>query len=244
MARKKDSPQKAALRELMGNYLKENNVKVKDGTDVNSIMRDMMSIILEGALDQELDEELGYSKYDYRNKETDNSRNGHSQKTLHTSYGDMEIDIPRDRKGDFEPQVVKKYQNSITQDMEEKIISMYAKGMTTADIESHMRELYDLEISDSTVSRITDKILPIVKEWQERPLYLQMMIWHFPDTACMKNVDIKLAKTFMKLQTPQELYPSNLKWSPDRRPFLCLRFKSDSICTEHLSDIRHRILRH
>ena len=73
MARKKDSPQKAALRELMGNYLKENNVKVKDGTDVNSIMRDMMSIILEGALDQELDEELGYSKYDYRNKETDNS---------------------------------------------------------------------------------------------------------------------------------------------------------------------------
>lgn len=69
-----------------------------DGTDVNSIMRDMMSIILEGALDQELDEELGYSKYDYRNKETDNSRNGHSQKTLHTSYGDMEIDIPRDRK--------------------------------------------------------------------------------------------------------------------------------------------------
>ena len=77
MARKKDSPQKAALRELMGNYLKENNVKVKDGTDVNSIMRDMMSIILEGALDQELDEELGYSKYDYRNKGTDNSRNGH-----------------------------------------------------------------------------------------------------------------------------------------------------------------------
>ena len=126
-------------------------------TDVNSIMRDIMSIILEGAIDQELDEELGYSKYDYRNKETDNSRNGHSQKTLHTSYGDMEIDIPRDRKGDFEPQVVKKYQNSITQDMEEKIISMYAKGMTTADIESHMRELYDLEISDRSEERRVGK---------------------------------------------------------------------------------------
>ena len=66
-------------------------------------------IILEGALDQEMDEELGYSKYDYRNKETDNSRNGHSQKTMHTSYGDMEIDIPRDRKGEFEPQIVKKF---------------------------------------------------------------------------------------------------------------------------------------
>ena len=170
MARKKDSPQKATLREMTGNYLKENNVKVKDGTDVNSIMRDMMSIILEGALDQEMDEELGYSKYNYHNKETDNSRNGHSQKTMHTSYGDMEIDIPRDRKGAFEPQILKKYQNTITQDMEEKIISMYAKGMTTNDIESHMRELYDIEISDSTISRITDKILPIVKEWQERPL--------------------------------------------------------------------------
>ena len=117
-----------------------------------------------------MDEELGYSRYDYRNKETDNSRNGHSQKTMHTSYGDMEIDIPRDRKGEFEPQIVKKYQNMVTQDMEEKIISMYAKGMTTNDIESHMRELYDIEISDSTVSWITDKILPIVKEWQERPL--------------------------------------------------------------------------
>ena len=107
-----------------------------------------------------MDEELGYSKYDYRNKDTDNSRNGHSQKTMHTSYGDMEIGIPRDRKGEFEPQIVKKYQNTVTQDMEEKIISMYAKGMTTNDI----------EISDSTISRITDKILPIVKEWQERPL--------------------------------------------------------------------------
>lgn len=89
---------------------------------------------------------------------------------MHTSYGDMELDIPRDRKGEFEPQVIKKYQNTVTQDMEEKIIFMYAKGMTTADIESHMRELYDIKISDSTISRITDKILPIVKEWQERPL--------------------------------------------------------------------------
>lgn len=117
-----------------------------------------------------MDEELGYSRYDYRNKETENSRNGHSQKTMHTSYGDMEIDIPRERNGEFEPQIIKKYQNTATQDMEEKIISMYAKGMTTNDIESHMRELYDIEISDSTISQITDKLLPIVKEWQERPL--------------------------------------------------------------------------
>lgn len=170
MARKKDTPQKAMMREFMQSYLKENDVKIKDGADVNSIMRDMMSVILEGALDEELEQELGYSKYDYRNKDTDNSRNGHSRKRMHTSYGDMQIDVPRDRNGEFEPQIIKKYQNTITQDMEEKIISMYAKGMTTADIENHMKELYDIDISDSTVSRITDKIMPVVKEWQERPL--------------------------------------------------------------------------
>lgn len=154
----------------MASYLKENDIAVQDGNDVNSIMRDMMSIILEGTPDQEMEEELGYSKYDYRNKETDNTRNGHSQKTLHTSYGDMQIDIPRDRQGEFEPKIIKKYQNTVTQDMEEKIISMYAKGMTTGDIESHMKDLYDIDLSDSTISRITDKIMPVVREWQSRPL--------------------------------------------------------------------------
>lgn len=158
------------MREMMQGYLKENDISIKSGNDVNSIMRDMMSVLLEGVLDEELNEELGYSKYDYRNKETDNSRNGHSRKTMRTSYGDMDIAIRRDRKGEYEPQLIPKYQNTVTQDMEEKIISMYAKGMTTGDIEAHLKELYDLDISDSTISRITDKIMPLVKEWQERPL--------------------------------------------------------------------------
>ena len=158
------------MREMIQGYLKENDISIKSGNDVNSIMRDMMSVLLEGVLDEELNEELGYSKYDYRNKETDNSRNGHSRKTMRTSYGDMDIAIPRDRKGEYEPQLIPKYQNTVTQDMEEKIISMYAKGMTTGDIEAHLKELYDLDISDSTISRITDKIMPLVKEWQERPL--------------------------------------------------------------------------
>ncbi len=153
-----------------------NDISIKNGTDENSVMHDMMSILLEGALNQEPDEELGYSKYDYHNKDTDNSRNGHSQKTMHTSYGDMEVSIPRDRNGEYEPQLIKKYQNTVTQDMEEKILSMYAKDMTTGDIESHMKELFDMDISDSTISRITDKILPIVKEWQERKDVLGMYV--------------------------------------------------------------------
>ena len=168
--RKGDTPQKAALRQLMQGYLKDNDISVKNGTDVNAIMRDMMSVILEGALDEELNEELGYSRYDYRNKDTNNSRNGHSGKTMHTSYGDMEIAVPRDRNGEYEPRLIKKYQNTVTQDMEEKILSMYAKGMTTGDIESHMKELLTTLIYQTVRSAgFTDKILPIVKEWQERP---------------------------------------------------------------------------
>ncbi len=165
-----ESAQKQAIRKMMKSYLNDNEISIKDGGDVNGVMRDMMSVLLEGVLDEELDEELGYSKYDYKNKETDNSRNGHSEKTMHTSYGDMNVAIPRDPKGDYEPQLIKKYQNTVTQDMEEKIISMYAKGMTTSDIESHLRELYGIEISDSTISRVTEKVMPLVKEWQNRPL--------------------------------------------------------------------------
>lgn len=130
----------------------------------------IVAVLLLVVLDEELDEELSYSKYDYRNKDTNNSRNGHSEKTMHTSYGNIQMAIPLDRNVEFEPQFIKKYQNTVTQDMEEKILSMYAKGMTTGDIESHMKELYDMNISDSTISGITDRILPIVKEWQERPL--------------------------------------------------------------------------
>jgi len=84
--------------------------------------------------------------------------------------GDLELDVPRDRKGEFEPQIVKKNQTTLSGDIEEKILSMYAKGMTTSDIEAHIREIYGLEVSDTTISRVTDKILPVVKEWQMRPL--------------------------------------------------------------------------
>lgn len=143
---------------------------IGDVEGVQELFKEMVGTVLESGLEGELDEELGYSKYDYRNKQTDNSRNGHSEKTLKSSLGDLEISIPRDRKGEFEPQLVKKNQTSLSGDIEEKILSMYAKGMSTSDIESHIRDIYGLSVSDTTISRITDKILPIVKEWQMRPL--------------------------------------------------------------------------
>ena len=168
MPRRKRTPEeiarKAKVRELM------QELDINDMSDINALFKEFVGDILENGLEAELDDELGYSKYDYRNKDTDNSRNGHSTKTMKTSFGEIDIDVPRDRKGEFEPQLVKKQQTSLSGDIEEKILSMYAKGMTTRDIDAHIREIYGLEVSDSTVSRITDKILPVVKEWQQRPL--------------------------------------------------------------------------
>jgi transposase-like protein len=167
-SRKNRSPEEQARRAKIRELLRESNISSME--DIQDLFKETIAEFMENGLDAELDEELGYSKYDYKNKGTDNSRNGHSSKTLRTSFGDVEVSVPRDRKGEFEPQLLKKNQTSVSQDIEEKILSMYAKGMTTGDIEAHIRDIYGIEISDSTVSRITDKILPIAKEWQQRPL--------------------------------------------------------------------------
>ena len=166
--RRNRSPEEAARRAKIRELLQESNISSM--ADIQELFKDTIAEFMENGLDAELDEELGYSRYDYKNKDTDNSRNGHSSKTLKTSFGEVDIDVPRDRKGDFDPVILKKNQTSISQDVEEKILSMYAKGMTTSDIETHIRDIYGLEVSDTTVSRITDKILPIAKEWQQRPL--------------------------------------------------------------------------
>ena len=168
MARKNRTPEENARREKIRELLQMANIGSMD--DIQSLFKETIAEFMENGLEAELDDELGYSKYDYKNKDTDNSRNGHSSKTLRTSFGDVEVSVPRDRKGEFEPKVLKKNQTSISQDIEEKILSMYAKGMTTSDIEALIQDIYGVEVSDTTVSRITDKILPIAKEWQQRPL--------------------------------------------------------------------------
>ena len=168
MAKSRITPELKARRAQLGQLMEGAGIKSME--DIQELFKDMIATFVNQGLEGELDEELGYSKYDFRNKDTDNSRNGHSEKTLKTSYGDVDIQVPRDRKGEFEPELVKKQQTTLTGDIEEKILSMYAKGMTTGDIEGHIKEIYGLDVSDSTISRITDKILPVVKEWQARPL--------------------------------------------------------------------------
>ena len=168
MSRKNRTPEENERRAKIRELLQMGGISSMD--DIQNLFKETIAEFMENGLDAELDDELGYSKYDYKNKDTDNSRNGHSSKTLRTSFGDVEVSVPRDRKGEFEPQILKKNQTSISQDIEEKILSMYAKGMTTSDIEAHIHDIYGVEVSDTTVSRITDKILPVAKEWQQRPL--------------------------------------------------------------------------
>lgn len=165
---KKRTPEENARRSKIRELLDMSNITSMD--DIQNPFKETIAEFIEDGLETELDDELGYSRYDYCNKNTENSRNGHSSKTLRTSFGDVEVAVPRDRKGEFEPQLLKKNQTSISQDIEEKILSMYAKGMTTGDIEAHIQDIYGVDVSDTTVSRITDKILPVAKEWQQRPL--------------------------------------------------------------------------
>ena len=144
-SRKNRSPEEQARRAKIRELLQESNIS--SIADIQDLFKETIAEFMENGLDAELDEELGYSKYDYKNKDTDNSRNGHSSKTLRTSVGDVEVSVPRDRKGEFEPQLLKKNQTSISQDVEAKIISMYAKGMSTTNIGDHMSILVQIMIN-------------------------------------------------------------------------------------------------
>ena len=120
-------------------------------------------------MEAELDASLGYEKNQKGDLLTDNKRNGHSQKTLKSQYGEFQVEVPRDRNGEFESKLIPKYQRDIS-GIEEKVISLYARGMSTRDIHDQLQDLYGIELSAEMVSKITDKILPQVKEWQSLPL--------------------------------------------------------------------------
>jgi putative transposase len=117
----------------------------------------------------EMDTQLGYSKHETKDKLTANSRNGKSKKTIRSVYGEQEIEIPRDRQGEFDPIVVKKHQSNVT-GIEDQIITLYAKGVSTRDIQDHLEQLYGIEVSPTLISNVTNKIMPLIHEWQNRPL--------------------------------------------------------------------------
>ena len=154
-------------KESLRQFLKENDIR--DSVQLNMVFRQITGVLLEDMLEAERDDHLGYLRDDGRTKETDNARNGYSQKTVFSNQGELELQIPRDRKGEFEPQAIKKHQRDVSE-IADKIISMYAKGMTVRDIQSHLEDIYNASISAQTISNITDRILPQVEEWRDRQL--------------------------------------------------------------------------
>ena len=154
-------------KELIQQFLAQNDIK--SAHDIEIALRDMMKETLQTMLENELTEQLGYDKYEYSDDEKTNYRNGYSKKTVHSTNGDIELNIPRDRNGEFEPIIVEKGSKDIS-NIEEKIIRMYARGISNREIYSQMQELYGVRISPDMVTAITDKIIPTIKEWQKRPL--------------------------------------------------------------------------
>ena len=142
---------------------------IEDLTGSNGLIKRLLGGMIEKMLEAEMENYLGYDKHNPSGYGTGNSRNGNSSKTVLSSQGLLDIKVPRDRKGDFEPQIVKKRQRDISS-IDNKIISMYAKGMTVRDIQRHVKEIYGADISPTTVSNITDKVMDVAYEWQSRPL--------------------------------------------------------------------------
>lgn len=163
----KEKRKNMLTREQMKDFIKENEIQTVD--DIQRVLKNLFAETLQGMLEAELDTHLGYEKHDDNNKSTENRRNGHSSKSVRSDYGEVDIDVPRDRSGDFAPVIVKKGQRNVT-GIEDQIIALYSKGISTRDIQSHLEQLYGIEVSPTLISNITNKIMPTIKEWQNRPL--------------------------------------------------------------------------
>lgn len=173
--------------------------KPEDLTGEGGILKQLTARLVERALSAELTEHLGYEKHDGASRACSNARNGTRTKTLKTEQGPVEIDVPRDRDGSFEPKLVKKRQTRFT-GFDEKILALYARGMTVRDIQGHLEELYGVEVSPDLISRATSAVMEDVRSWQSRPLdtvytivYLDALVVKVRDEGVVRNKSIYLA---------------------------------------------------
>lgn len=148
-------------------YLKE-NYEINSAVDIQKALKELFKETLQDMLEAEFDNHMGYDKSS-RNDESDNYRNGTYSKNVRSTYGNVEIEMPRDRQAEFEPIVIPKHKRDVS-DIEDKVIGLYARGMSTREISEEINELYGVTISATMISNITDKIIPRIKEWQNRPL--------------------------------------------------------------------------
>ena len=155
---------KEVLDELLKEYKGPDDFYGPDG-----LIKQLSKALIERAMQAELTEQIGYEKNEAGEKETDNRRNGKSSKTLRTDQGPMEIAVPRDRDGEYEPQIIAKHQRE-WRGFDDKILSMYALGLSTKAIQENIKDIYNVEISSELVSRVTDEVKGLVEEWRNRPL--------------------------------------------------------------------------
>jgi len=154
-------------KEQLRQFIKENDFHSPE--DIQAALKEVFASTMQEMLEAELETHLGYAKHAIKDKITDNSRNGHSRKTITSEYGEVDIAVPRDRKAEFAPLIVKKHQTH-TVGIEDQVIALYARGISTRDIQAHLEHLYGVDVSPALVSNITDKLLPMIREWQNRPL--------------------------------------------------------------------------
>lgn len=154
---------KEQLRDLIKQY------DLKTADDVQDMLKDMFGGMLQEMLEAELDTELGYPKNGEKPPDSSNRRNGHSSKKVRSNYGEVELTVPRDRDGEFNPLVVKKHQKEVT-GIEEQILALYSRGVSVRDIQAHLNQLYGINVSPTLISNVTNRIMPLIKEWQSRPL--------------------------------------------------------------------------
>lgn len=155
-------------REVIKEFIKERNIKTIP--DIQNALKEMFGETLQELLEAEMNHNLGYEKNDSKNKQTENRRNGHTPKTVRSEFGEIDLEIPRDREGEFDPIIVKKNQRNVA-GIEEQIIALYAKGVSVRDIQDHLQRLYGIDASPALISNITNKLMPVIKEWQNRPLH-------------------------------------------------------------------------
>ena len=170
MARREKKPvHKVVMTEGKRNIIQQllREYDIETAEDIQDALKDLLGGTIKEMMEAEMDDHLGYQKS--QRSDSDDYRNGYKSKRVNSSYGSMDIDVPQDRKSTFEPQIVKKRQKDIS-DIDQKIISMYAKGMTTRQISETIEDIYGFETSEGFISDVTDKILPQIEDWQNRPL--------------------------------------------------------------------------
>ena len=165
MARRKREPMSEGKKNIIGMLLEEYDIK--SAKDIEDALKDLLGGTIQEMLESEMDEHLGYQEYE--RSDNPDSRNGKKTKKICGNFGETEIEVPQDRDSSFEPKVVKKRQKDIS-GIEQKIIALYAKGMTTRQISETIEDIYGFEVSDGMVSDITDRLLPQIEDWQKRPL--------------------------------------------------------------------------